>query len=69
MIAADGGKTVGPELGVPMLGPTNMLDMVSTHFSADLSQWSDDESLITWFLNPEGEGSWSSGAMVKMGPT
>lgn len=69
VIAADGGKTVGPELGVAMIGPTNMVDMVSTHFSADLSAYWDDESLITWFLNPEGESSWGAGAMVQMGPT
>ncbi len=69
LIAADGGKTFGPRLGVEMVGPTNMLDMVSTHFSADLSEHWDDGSLITWFLNPEGESSWGAGAMVQMGPT
>jgi 2,4-dichlorophenol 6-monooxygenase len=69
LVAADGGKTFGPRLGVEMAGPTNMVDMVSTHFSADLSEYWDDESLITWFLNPEGESSWGAGAMVQMGPT
>jgi 2,4-dichlorophenol 6-monooxygenase len=69
LIAADGGKSFGPELGVEMAGPTNMVDMVSTHFSADLSEYWDDRSLITWFLNPEGESSWGAGAMVQMGPT
>lgn len=69
VIAADGGKTFGPTLGIPMSGPTNMVEMVSTHFSADLSEYWDDKSLITWFLNPEGESSWGAGAMVQMGPT
>jgi len=69
LIAADGGKTFGPRLGVEMAGPTNMVDMVSTHFSADLSEYWDDRSLITWFLNPEGESSWGAGAMVQMGPS
>jgi 2,4-dichlorophenol 6-monooxygenase len=69
VIAADGGKTIGPRLGIPMVGPTNMVDMVSTHFAADLSEYVDDRSLITWQINPEGSGSWSSGALVKMGPT
>jgi 2,4-dichlorophenol 6-monooxygenase len=69
LIAADGGKTVGPGLGVEMQGPRGLLDMVATHFSADLSQWWDESCLITWFLNPRGEGSWGSGAMVPMGPT
>jgi 2,4-dichlorophenol 6-monooxygenase len=69
VVAADGGRTFGPGLGVTMAGPTDMVDMVSTHFSADLSQYWDDESLITWFLNPEGKDSWGAGAMVQMGPT
>jgi 2,4-dichlorophenol 6-monooxygenase len=69
MIGADGGKTVGNALGVTMEGPCGLLDMVSTHFTADLSEWMDDEILLTWLLNPEGAGSWGSGAMAKMGPT
>ncbi|MCU1691860.1 MAG: aromatic ring hydroxylase [Frankiales bacterium] len=69
VIAADGGRTTGPKLGVEMAGPTNMLDMVSTHFSCDLSQYWDDGTLINWFLNPEGEHSWGSGVVVQMGPT
>jgi 2,4-dichlorophenol 6-monooxygenase len=69
MIAADGGKTVGEKLGVTMQGPSGLLDMVSVHFSADLSGYADETFLITWFLNPDGAGSWGSGAMVPMGPT
>jgi 2,4-dichlorophenol 6-monooxygenase len=69
LICADGGKTIGPREGVDMVGPTNMIDMVSTHFTADLSEYWDDNTLITWFLNPEGESSWGAGAMVQMGPT
>lgn len=69
VIAADGGKTVGPREGVEMVGPTNMVDMVSTHFAADLSEYWDDESLLTWFLNPKGESSWSAGVMTQLGPT
>lgn len=69
VIAADGGKTVGPKVGVEFNGPTNMVDMVSVHFSADLSEYIDDATLIHWFLNPEAESSWDAGALVKMGPT
>lgn len=53
VVAADGGKTVGPALGVQMEGPSGILDMVSTHFTADLSQWWEDDVLITWLLNPK----------------
>jgi 2,4-dichlorophenol 6-monooxygenase len=69
VIAADGGKTVGALLGVTMAGPTGLLDMVSTHVTADFSPWADEASLITWFLNPDGGGGWDSGVMVPMGPT
>jgi 2,4-dichlorophenol 6-monooxygenase len=69
VIAADGGRTIGPKVGVVMAGPTNMVDMVSTHFSCDLSEYWDDGTLINWFLNPEGADSWGSGVVVQMGPT
>ncbi|MCA2276610.1 FAD-dependent monooxygenase [Mycobacterium intracellulare] len=69
LIGADGGKTIGPALGVRMEGPTGLLDMVSTHFTADLSPWVHDDTLIYYLLNPEGSGSWDSGAMATMGPT
>jgi 2,4-dichlorophenol 6-monooxygenase len=69
VIGADGGKTVGEKIGVTMNGPSGLLDMVSCHFKADLSDYADESCLITWFLNPDGAGSWGSGAMVPMGPT
>lgn len=69
VIGADGGKTVGETIGIGMSGPSGLLDMVSCHFKADLSAYADESCLITWFLNPDGAGSWGSGAMVPMGPT
>ncbi|MDN5919458.1 MAG: FAD-dependent monooxygenase, partial [Pseudonocardia sp.] len=69
VVGADGGKTVGEKIGVGMSGPSGILDMVSCHFKADLSTYADESCLITWFLNPDGAGSWASGAMVPMGPT
>lgn len=70
LVGADRGRTVGPALGIELQGPTNLVDMVSTHFSADLSKHIDDDGpLIRWFINPEGGGGWGSGAMVAMGPT
>ncbi|QFZ86193.1 aromatic ring hydroxylase [Variovorax paradoxus] len=70
LVGADRGRTVGPAIGVNLEGQTNLVDMVSTHFSADLSKYIDDDSpLIRWFINPEGGGGWGSGAMVTMGPT
>lgn len=69
MVGADGGKTVGPALGVEMRGLKNIARIVSSHITADLSPWWDDACLITWFINPDHGGTFGSGAMVPMGPT
>jgi 2,4-dichlorophenol 6-monooxygenase len=69
LVGADRGRTVGPKVGIALQGPTNLIDMVSTHFSADLApHLHDDSPLIRWFINPEVGGGWGSGAMVAMGP-
>jgi 2,4-dichlorophenol 6-monooxygenase len=69
LIGADGGKTVGPLVGVNMHGLTGLVDLVSMHFSADLSRWWDDDCIITFFMNPGWGDTWGSGAMAQMGPT
>ena len=43
LIGADAGKTVGPALGVRMLGATGVADVYTIWFSADLSQYLDDD--------------------------
>lgn len=69
MIAADGGRMVGPALGIPMDGLERLFDMVTCHFACDLSHVIDDDSpMIRWFINPEKGGSWGSGVMVALGP-
>ncbi|MGQ0699649.1 MAG: FAD-dependent monooxygenase [Panacagrimonas sp.] len=69
LVGADRGRTIGPQLGIELQGPTNLIDMVSTHFTGDLSKLIDDDApLLRWFINPEGGGGWGSGAMVPMGP-
>ncbi|MCV0394929.1 MAG: FAD-dependent monooxygenase [Rhizobiaceae bacterium] len=69
MIAADGGRTIGPAVGSRLEGATNLVDMVTVYFRSDLSEWwDDDHAMTTWFVNPEG-GSWSSGVLGKLGPT
>src|SRR3546814_16737518 len=69
MIAADGGRFVGPTLGIPMDGIDRLFDMVTCHFGADLSHVIDDDSpMIRWFITPEKGGSWGSGVMVAIGP-
>lgn len=46
VVAADGGKTVGHKIGVQMEGPTNLVNIVSTHFRADLSEYWDGKLLV-----------------------
>lgn len=68
LIAADGGKFVGPRVGAILEGATNLADIVTIYFRADLSAWwPDDHAMTTWFANPEG-GSWASGVLGKLGP-
>ena len=69
LVAADGGKTIGPKIGVVMSGPTDIADMVSTHFSADLSEYWDDKWFACHFINGDGGTVLESGAVVPMGPT
>lgn len=70
VVAAEGGKgIVRPKLGIEMEGPTNIVDVVSVHFKADLSKYWDDRTLIAAFINPEGETLMGSGSLVPLGPT
>lgn len=69
LIGADGGRTVGPKLGIEMRGPRNITDMVSVHFGADLSEYWDDRYFACHFINGENGTVFESGAIVPMGPT
>jgi 2,4-dichlorophenol 6-monooxygenase len=44
VVAADAGKLSRPKLGINMEGPTKIVDFVSTHFKADLSDYWDGKS-------------------------
>ncbi len=69
LIGADGGRKIGPALGIEMDGIPRLFDMVTVHFAAGLSQYLDDDSpMIRWFLSPDKGGSWGSGVMVALGP-
>ncbi|WP_051294590.1 FAD-dependent monooxygenase [Gemmobacter nectariphilus] len=69
MIAADGGKTVGPQLGIERQGQARIMRMASVHFAADLSQIATGADVLTrFFINPDVGGSWTSGVMIPEGP-
>jgi 2,4-dichlorophenol 6-monooxygenase len=69
LLGADGGRTVGAELGVPMDGDGGGFTIVSVHFSADFSQyWPGDSVLMTHFVSPHG-GQLTTSAIVAAGPS
>ena len=54
LLACDGGRAVGPQLGVQMEGHLAVATSVSVHFTADLSRWyRDDEAFHAIILNPD----------------
>lgn len=69
LVGADGGKTIGPALGIEMQGVTNLRRVVSAHFKADLSQYWDDRTGIAHFANPEYGMGMRGGSLLPHGPT
>jgi 2,4-dichlorophenol 6-monooxygenase len=71
LLGADGGRTVGPQLGVSMQGPTGMADFVSVWFSADLSSYLTDSDSVMRVIFPPGQvaqGKYTC-ILVAYGPT
>ncbi len=69
LVGADGGRMIGSKIGVKMEGRTEITDMVSVHFGADLSQYWDESLFACYLVNGEGGTVMESGAIVPMGPT
>ena len=66
LFACDAGRKVGPELGVEMVGPRDLGNVVSVHLTADLSEWATDpEVLIRWIWVPHMA---RLATLVPMGP-
>jgi 2,4-dichlorophenol 6-monooxygenase len=66
LLACDGGRTVGPRLGVKLEGQRDLFRIVSVYMSADLSRWAHDpDVLIRWLWLPE-RGALAT--LVPMGP-
>jgi 2,4-dichlorophenol 6-monooxygenase len=69
VIAADGGKTVGPALGIRMVGPETFVTTVSVYFRADLSAYlSDDDACVRSFIRPNPNGEWTRTGLIAQGP-
>lgn len=52
MIAADGGRTIAPAVGVTMQGPTGLANLKSLHITADLRDYVPGDALITYVVRP-----------------
>lgn len=68
LVAADGGRTAAGLLGMTMTGERQLVRMISTHFSADLSATLPDPGTAIYrFVNPDGRGLEHRGTLVQMG--
>ncbi|MFE0653137.1 FAD-dependent monooxygenase [Streptomyces sp. NPDC059534] len=67
LIGADGGRFVGPEVGIKLDGPPGLVNTTTAYFSADLSEWWEEGTLITHFLSPEDPDLSSN--LIEMGPS
>lgn len=66
LLACDGGRTVGSQVGIELQGARDLGAEISVHMSADLRAWArDPDVLIRWIWVPE---SGQLAVLVPMGP-
>ncbi|KAL4897766.1 FAD binding domain-containing protein [Aspergillus ambiguus] len=69
VVAADGGRMVADALGIAVAGERDVMEMVSGHVQAPISQFHPQPgALITWFIDPELGGSINTGYLYHLGP-
>jgi 2,4-dichlorophenol 6-monooxygenase len=69
LFGADGGRTVGDLVGIPLDGVRDLRRMVSVHMTADLTPYiTEPDALFWWFVNPDFDSTKFGGALVPMGP-
>lgn len=69
LLAADGGRTIGPAAYITLEGPAPFVHTISVHFAADLSPWLDsDDAIIHTIVRPELDGTWLRTGCLAMGP-
>ena len=67
LVACDGGRTIGRQVGVALEGVTDLTRMASVYMSADLSSFiGDPDVLLRWVFSPEIGGMIT---LAPMGPT
>lgn len=66
---ADGGRAFTERLGAKWVGESNIVDMVTAHFTSPLHRYHPDpRNFITWFTNPKLGGSMRTGFLYQIGP-
>ncbi|CAN5232528.1 FAD-dependent monooxygenase [soil metagenome] len=69
VVGADGGKTIGPALGIGMIGPAPFVQTVSVYFRADLSPFlGNGDACVRSFIRPNPDGEWTRTGLIAMGP-
>ncbi|CAB4927380.1 unannotated protein [freshwater metagenome] len=69
MIGADGGKTVGPSLGIGMGPRMPFADAINIHMRLDVSEWlQTEDSVVTLVTRPDVSGEWFTAGFLNMGP-
>jgi 2,4-dichlorophenol 6-monooxygenase len=66
LVAADGGRTIGPMTGNAMSGEKKLAQSTTVHFAADLSQyWLDDRAFLNLFIHPTRRGHGAGPGFVR----
>ncbi|MFF8022088.1 FAD-dependent monooxygenase [Streptomyces sp. NPDC007896] len=66
LVAADGGRTIGPRTGNILSGEKNLAQSTTVHFKADLSKyWLDDRALLNMFLHPVRRSTMAGSGFVR----
>lgn len=69
VFGADGGKTIGPAFGIPMIGPAPFVTTISVFFRADLSQYLEyGDACVRSFIRPNPDGEWTRTGLIAQGP-
>jgi 2,4-dichlorophenol 6-monooxygenase len=69
LIAADGGRTVGEQVGIALQGPPPFVKVAAIHFAADLSPWiQEDRSMLRFIQRVAEDGTVRETGLVGMGP-
>jgi 2,4-dichlorophenol 6-monooxygenase len=69
LIGADGGRTVGNQVGITLQGPPPFVKVAAIHFAADLSRWiQEDRSMLRFINRVLDEGVVLETGLVGMGP-